>query len=208
GTARRGRAPRIALLRNALLLGAQLRVKRAERIVEPLVKPRATLVRGLSRTVRARSLRAARSAARGASPCAGRVRLRRIGRRSAPGGRCGRRRAPRPAPLAVPGPVPRGRGGATRREQDRAGNGGGAGDVGADAARGFRLLDVPDGRLVTGFLFPPAETDATGRARRGAAGDAAAAVGLAAAAVHPDDVTHVRCGNLLRESRPGQQLLD
>src|SRR5207248_3205137 len=167
--------------------------------------------------------------------------------------------APCPSAPALPGPVPRGRGGATRREQQRAGeqgvnwrgthahrsprrrrllvngragtgvirpgeesaqlpghpvagralhardegqrndradNGGGAGDVGADAARGFRLLDVPDGRLVTGFLFPPAETDATGRARRGAAGDAAAAVGLAAAAVHPDDVTHVRCGNL------------
>src|SRR5205814_44246 len=89
-----------------------------------------------------------------------------------------------------------------------AGDAGGAGDVGADAAGGFRLLDVPDGRLVAGFLFPPAEADATGRARRGAAGNAAAAVGLAAAAVHPDDVTHVRCGNLLRESRPGQQLLD
>src|SRR5438445_60157 len=72
GTARRGRAPRIALLRNALLLGAQLRVKGAERIVEPLVEPRATLVRGLSRTVRARSLRAARPAARGGSPRAGR----------------------------------------------------------------------------------------------------------------------------------------
>src|SRR5437660_4191567 len=94
------------------------------------------------------------------------------------------------------------------QRNDRADDGGGAGDVGADAAGGFRLLDVPDGRLVAGFLFPPAEADATGRARRGAAGNAAAAVGLAAAAVHPDDVTHVRCGNLLRESRPGQQLLD
>src|SRR5205085_10485743 len=117
GTARRGRAPRIALLRNALLLGAQLRVKGTERIVEPLVEPRATLVRGLSRTVRARSLRAARSAARGGSPRPSRVRPRRIGRRSAPGGRCRRRRAPRAAPLALAGPVPRGRGGATRRAQ-------------------------------------------------------------------------------------------
>src|SRR5207237_4690161 len=88
GTARRGRAPRIALLRNALLLGAQLRVEGAERIVEPLVEPRATLVRGLSGTVRARSLRAARSTAPGGSPRPGRVRLRRIGRGSAPGGRC------------------------------------------------------------------------------------------------------------------------
>src|SRR5439155_1270171 len=87
----------------------------------------------------------------------------------------------------------------------------------APAASGFAASDgaalpagdaVRDGLRVAASLSPPADADATGRARRGAAGDAAAAVGLAAAAVHPDDVTHVRCGNLLRESRPGQQLLD
>src|SRR5207249_4069606 len=54
-------------------------------------------------------------------------------------------------------------------------NGGSPGHVGADAAGGLRLLDIPDRRLVVGFLLPPAEADATRRARRCAAGDAAAA---------------------------------
>src|SRR5206468_11442038 len=73
----------------------------------------------------------------------------------------------------------------------RSDDGGSPGHVGADTAGGFRLLDVPDRRLVVGFLLPPAEADATRRARRRAAGDAAAAVALPRAAVAPDAVTHV-----------------
>ncbi len=52
------------------------------------------------------------------------------------------------------------------------------------------ILHVPDRRDVPGFLFPPADADATGAARPGRTGDTAAAIGLAGVAVEPDDVPH------------------
>src|SRR5205823_8811811 len=77
----------------------------------------------------------------------------------------------------------------------------------------FFFFQAEDGirdKLVTGVQtcalpISPAEADATRRARRCAAGDAAAAVGLACAAVKPDDVTHVRLRHLLGESRSCQR---
>src|SRR5256885_15360977 len=53
-SARCGRPARVALLRDALLLGAQLGIEGAERIIEPLVDRRPALLRSLSRPVGAR----------------------------------------------------------------------------------------------------------------------------------------------------------
>src|SRR6202045_4972552 len=63
GAARCGCPARIALLRNPLLLGAQLGIEGAERIIELLVDRRPALVRCLSRSVCARCCRGARPAA-------------------------------------------------------------------------------------------------------------------------------------------------
>ena len=90
-----------------------------------------------------------------------------------------------------------------RQRHDRADDRGGASDVRADAARRFRLLQIPDGRFVSGFLLPPAEADAARGAGRRAARDAAAAVGLRRAAVEPDDITHARLGDLFADARAG-----
>src|SRR6478752_1508176 len=76
-------------------------------------------------------------------------------------------------------------------------DGGSSSDIGADATRGLALFQIPDGRLVGGFLLPPAEADAARSAGRRTAGQAAAAVGLAGAAVQPDYITHAALGDLL-----------
>src|SRR4051812_31671554 len=59
-------------------------------------------------------------------------------------------------------------------------------DIRADATRRLRLFQIPDGGFVGGLFLPPAEADATRSAGRRAASQAAAAIGLASAAVHPD----------------------
>src|SRR6185295_1269631 len=77
----------------------------------------------------------------------------------------------------------------TRDERQRdycADDGGSSSDVCTDATRRLRLFQIPNGGFVGGFLLPPSETDATGAAGGRAAGQAAAAVDFARAAVEPD----------------------
>src|SRR6185503_13937734 len=64
------------------------------------------------------------------------------------------------------------------------------GDVGTHATRGLALFQIPNGRLVGGFLLPPSDSDATRAAGGRTTSQAAAAVGLAGVAVQPDYITH------------------
>src|SRR5690349_21258637 len=84
-------------------------------------------------------------------------------------------------------------------------DGGSSSDICADATRRLGLFQIPDGGLVGGFLLPPAEADAAGPAGRRAAGQAAAAVDLARAAIEPDYITHAARGDLVRDAGTGQQ---
>src|SRR5689334_752014 len=84
-------------------------------------------------------------------------------------------------------------------------DGGSSGDVRTHATRGLGRFQIPNGGLVGGFLLPPAEADAARTAGRRAACQAAAAVGLARAAVEPDYITHTAVGDAFRDTRPRQQ---
>src|SRR5690349_7751416 len=84
-------------------------------------------------------------------------------------------------------------------------DGGSSGDVRTHATRGLGRFQIPNGGLVGGFLLPPAEADATRATGRRAAGQAAAAVGLARAAVEPEYITHAAVGDPVRDTRPRQQ---
>ena len=86
------------------------------------------------------------------------------------------------------------------QRHDGADNGRGAADIGAHRAHRPRLLEVPDGGLVLRFLFPPAKADAARRARRDAAGEAAAAIGAARAAIEPHHVAHAAGRDLLADA--------
>src|SRR5205807_1152950 len=113
--ARCGRPARVALLRDALLLGAQLGIEGAERIIEPLVDRRPALLRSLSRPVGARGGRLARPAARRRGLAGRRI----GGGASARRGRLclSRRRGARAALLAARRRRRRGRGGTARADQ-------------------------------------------------------------------------------------------
>src|SRR4051812_48042461 len=84
-------------------------------------------------------------------------------------------------------------------------DGGSSSDIGPDATRGLALFQIPNGGLVRGFLLPPTEADTARSAGCRTAREAAAAVGLAGAAVEPDYITHATLRYLLRDTRPGQQ---
>src|SRR5262249_12237315 len=84
-------------------------------------------------------------------------------------------------------------------------DGGSSGHVGTDATRGLALFQIPNGGLVGGFLLPPAEADTARPTGRCAAGQAAAAVGFAGAAVQPDYITYAALGDALRHACASQQ---
>src|SRR5690349_5120541 len=84
-------------------------------------------------------------------------------------------------------------------------DGGSSSDICTDATRGFGLFQIPDGGLVSRFLLPPAEADAARSAGRCAAGQAAAAVGLARVAIEPDYITHARLRDLVRYAGTSKQ---
>src|SRR5688572_12477617 len=84
-------------------------------------------------------------------------------------------------------------------------DGGSSSDIGADATRRLGLFQIPDGSLVGGLLLPPAEADAAGTAGRRTAGQAAAAIGLARAAIQPDYITHAAFRDLLGHAGARQQ---
>src|SRR5690349_16975537 len=79
-------------------------------------------------------------------------------------------------------------------------DGGSSGDVGADATRRLGCFQIPNGGLVGRFLLPPAEADATRAAWCRATGQAAAAIGLASAAIEPDYITHAAVRDAVRDA--------
>src|SRR5205814_9912258 len=119
GSAARDRkSTRLALLRDALLLGAQLGIEGAERIIEPLVDRRPAFFRSLSRPAGGRGAGLARPASCRRGPAGRRI----GGRASARRGRwrLSRRRGARAALLAARRRRHRGRGGTARADQQRA----------------------------------------------------------------------------------------
>src|SRR5690349_24463055 len=84
-------------------------------------------------------------------------------------------------------------------------DGGSSSDICTDATRGFGLFQIPNGGLVSRLLLPPADADAARSAGGRAAGQAAAAVGLARVAVEPDYITHTGLRDLVGHTGTSEQ---